>query len=217
MDILVFGIQGSGKGTQAKALALALNLPIFETGAELRKIATMDTEQGREIKKTIAKGDLVDSQTILEQLTIYFEKSGNIKGIIFDGVPRTYEQALLFDAMMTEKQRKNIVVDIQLSEQDALERLRQRRICDTCGAVFLPDYTKSVCNLCGGNLIHRGDDNPEAIQRRFAKYKSETLPVIEHYRKQGKVISVQGNQAIIDVTKDIFTQLSPLLKLEKDC
>ena len=215
MDILIFGIQGSGKGTQAKALALALNLPIFEAGAELRKMAAENTSAGHEIRTLMSTGHLVPPGIVLLRIADFLEYSATQNGVIFDGVPRTYHQALDFDEMMNRNHRDNLVINIELDEDQALARLTHRRICSKCTAVFMPEYKNDICNLCGGILIHREDDNPEAIKVRFRKYKEETRPVIEHYRKQGKVLSVDGSQPIIDVTKDIFNQLSPLLKLRK--
>lgn len=214
MDILVFGIQGSGKGTQAKALSLALNLPIFEAGAELRKIALEDTVEGNEVKKIITKGQLVPPGIILLKIADFFENSAASKGVVFDGVPRSHDQAIGFDEMLNKNHRGYLAIDIELDEASAIERLQNRRICSKCSAVFMPDYTNAICNNCGGLLIHRADDNPESIKTRFSKYKMETVPVIDHYRRQGKVITVDGSQAVIDVTKDIFNQLSPLLKLQ---
>ncbi|MBI4835756.1 MAG: nucleoside monophosphate kinase [Candidatus Abawacabacteria bacterium] len=214
MDILLFGIQGSGKGTQAKALALALNFPIFEAGAELRSLATKDTPAGNEIRSIINKGGLVPPGIILLRIADFLDNAAAIQGVIFDGVPRSYDQAVSFDEMITQKHRESLAINIELDEDEAITRLEKRRICSKCNAIFLPDYQNTICNLCGGLLIHRADDNPESIKVRFAKYKQETLPVIDHYRKQGKVLTVDGNQAVMDVTKDIFNQLSPLLKLK---
>ena len=215
MDILLFGIQGSGKGTQAKALSLALNFPIFEAGAELRKMAVQDTPTGNEIRKIISKGNLVPPGLLLLKVMDFLEHPASHSGIIFDGIPRAMEQAESFDEVMKTKHRDNLAIAIDLSENAAIERLLKRRICTTCGTAFMPDYSNDMCNHCGGILIHRADDTTEAIQTRFGKYKAETLPVIEHYQKQGKLIVVDGNQAIIDVTKDIFNQLSPQMKLRK--
>ncbi len=213
MDFLIFGIQGAGKGTQAKALALALNLPIFETGSELRKIALEDSTEGHEVKKIITKGLLVPAGILLLKVADYLENPATTAGVIFDGIPRTVAQAISFDEMLLKLHRDWLAINIVLGEEAALKRLEQRRICSKCGAVFMPDYTSSICNHCAGLLIHRADDNADAIANRFQKYKVETMPVIDHYRKQGKLITVDGNQAVLDVTKDIFNQLSPLIKL----
>lgn len=215
MDILVFGIQGAGKGTQAKAISLALGLPIYEAGAELRKLAAENTSLGEEIRKVIYTGRLVPPGIVLLRIAEYLEHPATVAGVIFDGVPRSYDQVLAFDEMMKTKKRDNLAIDIELSEGKALERLEKRRICNKCQAIFMPDYESKVCNTCGGILIHRADDNPEAIKVRFANYKKETMPVIEHFRKQGKLLTIDGDQSILDVTKDIFNQLSPLLKLKK--
>lgn len=214
MDILLFGIQGSGKGTQAKALALALNFPIFEAGAELRKMAAENTTTGNDVRNIITKGLLVPPGILLLKIADFLEYPATKPGVIFDGIPRSLDQALAFDEMISRNHRDNLAVDIQLSEEQAIERLTKRRICSKCTAVFMPNYTQDICNICGGLLIHREDDNPEAIKTRFKKYYEETVPVIQHYRNQGKVIMVDGNQEVIDVTKDIFNQLSPLLKLK---
>lgn len=215
MDILVFGIQGAGKGTQAKALALALGIPIYEAGAELRKIAAENTPLGEEVRKVIYTGRLVPPGTVLLRIADYLEHPATVAGVIFDGVPRSYDQALAFDEMMQKRHRENLAIDIELSEEQALHRLETRRICSKCHTVFMADYEGNICNVCGGLLIHRQDDNPEAIKVRFANYRKETIPVIEHYRKAGKLLTIDGDQSVLDVSKDIFNQLSPLLKLKK--
>jgi len=215
MDILVFGIQGAGKGTQAKAVSLALGLPIYEAGAELRRLAAENTPLGEEIRKVIYTGRLVPPGMVLLRIAEYLEHPATVAGVIYDGVPRSYEQAIAFDEMMKEKKRDSLAIDIELSEGKALERLEKRRICSKCQAIFMPDYESEVCNICGGVLIHRADDNSEAIKVRFANYHKETVPVIDYFRKQGKLLTIDGDQSILDVTKDIFNQLSPLLKLKK--
>ncbi len=215
MDILVFGIQGAGKGTQAKAISLALGLPVYEAGAELRKLAAENTPLGEQIRKVIYAGRLVPPGIVLLRIADYLEHPATVAGVIYDGVPRSYDQALAFDEMMKQSKRESLAVDIELSEEQALARLQKRRICSKCQTVFMPDYEGDICNVCGGVLIHRPDDNPEAIKVRFANYRKETVPVIEHYRKEGKVLTIDGDQSILDVTKDIFNQLSPLLKFKK--
>lgn len=213
MDILLFGIQGSGKGTQARALSLALNIPIFEAGAELRKLAAQTTEEGKTIRELINKGSLVPQGIILLKVADFLDHPATIDGAIFDGVPRLYEQAVAFHEMMENKHRETIAILIDLDEQSAIHRVTNRRICSRCQQTFSPEYLHQVCTTCGGVLIHRPDDEHDAIQKRIKNFYQETVPVIDHYRTLGKLLTVDGNQSVIDVTKDIFNQLSPLLKI----
>lgn len=213
MDILLFGIQGSGKGTQARALSLALNIPIFEAGAELRKLATHDNEEGKTIRELINRGALVPKGIVLMKVADFLDHPATIDGVIFDGVPRLLEQAVAFQEMMETKHRDTIAILIDLDEDSAVYRVTNRRICSRCQQTFPPEYLHEVCNSCGGILIHRADDERDAIQKRIKNFYQETVPVIDHYRTLGKLLTVDGNQSVIDVTKDIFNQLSPLLKI----
>ena len=213
MHILLCGIQGSGKGTQARALSLALNIPIFEAGAELRKIATHNTEEGNTIRELINKGALVPQGIVLLKVADFLDHPATIDGVIFDGVPRSYDQTLGFQDMMDSKHRETIAIVIDLDEETAIYRVTNRRICNRCQQTFQPEYLHQICNSCGGVLIKRVDDQKDAIEKRIQNYYQETVPVIDHYRTLGKLLTVDGNQSVIDVTKDMFNQLSPLLKI----
>ncbi len=212
MDILLFGIQGSGKGAQARALSLALNIPIYEAGAELRKLAVHNSVEGKVIREVINKGALVPPGIVLVKIAEFLEHPATTQGVIFDGVPRSYDQAIAFEEMENERHRETISILIELDEQQSIKRLSSRRICTRCQKTYAPDYKLEVCNVCGGILIKREDDQPVAVKKRIENFYRETKPVIEYYKKLGRLLTVNGDQAVIDVTKDIFNQLSPLLK-----
>lgn len=216
MNIILFGIQGAGKGTQARAIALALGIPVFEAGAELRKLALLETPEGGMIKRLINQGKLVPPGIVMTRVAGFLDETTTLDGVVFDGVPRSLDQAIALDEMLERKHRTSIAVEIRISEQCSTERVLQRRQCSRCGTAFLPEYHHHTCNLCGGLLIKRVDDTAEALQIRIANYQSRTLPVLEYYRKANKLITINGEQLVLDVTKDIFTQLSPLLHTEKD-
>ncbi|MBP6084664.1 nucleoside monophosphate kinase [Candidatus Gracilibacteria bacterium] len=216
MNIILFGIQGAGKGTQARAIALALGIPVFEAGAELRKLALLETPEGGMIRSLINQGKLVPPGIVMTRIASFLDDTATLDGVVFDGVPRSLDQAVALDEILDRKHRTSMAVEIRISEQCSTERVLQRRLCSRCGTAFLPEYHHNTCNLCGGLLVKRVDDTAEALKTRIANYQNRTLPVLEYYRKANKLITVNGEQLVLDVTRDVFTQLSPLLHTEKD-
>lgn len=227
MDIVLFGIQGSGKGTQSKFLTERYGLTYFETGSMLRRLATEDSELGKKVKTIIEAGHLVPTEVVMEIVADFLKKLPAGASALFDGIPRKKDQAEAFEAVLNAAHRAWTGVYIDLSKEEAMRRLLSRRICEKCKTVYASggtsaigaaDATNStnaadvVCERCGGKLITRSDDNPEAIGNRLNAFFNETLPVIEMYRAHDKIIAVDGTPPIADVTKMLFEKLDPLYK-----
>lgn len=212
MDLAFFGIQGSGKGTQGIKTASKYQLDMFETGAELRRLAKEDSDLGKKVKSIIESGNLVPTEVVMEIVENFIHQHQNANGILFDGIPRSKEQASAFIDLLKKYNREFKGILIELEEEIALKRLLTRRICTQCKAVYPESYKKEKCEKCGGNLETRKDDNEEAIQTRINLYKTETLPVIAEFEKNNLIIKVDGNQEIEKVSEDLFNILDNILK-----
>jgi len=211
MDFVLFGMQGSGKGTQGKLIAERHNLLTFETGAELRKLAQEESDLGKKVKSIIEAGHLVSNEVVMEIIEDFMNKLPAGTTVLFDGIPRKMEQAESFDTLMQKLGREFIGVLIEISESAALQRLTTRRICEKCKEVYPAKYEGTTCKKCGGKLITRKDDNADAIQTRLTAYSEETLPVIEKYLQEGKMIKINGEQSIEEVDAELESALIPYL------
>lgn len=212
MDIVLLGIQGSGKGTQSKFLQDRYGLAYFETGSALRKLSQEESELGTKVKSIIEAGHLVPSEVVMDIIADFMAKLPAGTQVLFDGIPRKLDQADLFEEVMNENNRAFKCVYVDLAEEEAVRRLTTRRICEKCKAVYPAVYSKEACEACGGKLITRSDDNPESIKNRLHAFFTETSPVIERYRTREALIDVNGQQSIEDVTKELFEKLDPILK-----
>lgn len=207
IDLVLFGMQGSGKGTQGKFLAKKFHVSLFETGAELRKLAKEKSALGGKIKTLIEKGHLVPNEVVMEMIENFLQKNPQGQGVIFDGIPRKKEQAESFNTLMKKLHRNFLGIFIEISEKEAMKRLGGRRICEQCHTVYPAWYKKTQCEKCEGKLITRTDDTMKSIKNRIEAYKKETLPVIDEYYAQGKLIKINGEQSIEGVQKEISLKL----------
>ncbi len=211
MDIVLFGMQGSGKGTQSQKIAAQFGLKIFETGAELRRLAEENSELGKKVKSIMTAGHLVPTEVVMEIIEDFAKQLPDGSGALFDGIPRSDDQRKQFDELMNKTGREFKGLLIEISEEEALKRLTTRRICDACKNAYPSFYDKEVCENCGGKLVTRQDDTPDAIRVRLDTFLEKTIPVIEHYKKQGKMITIRGEQSIAGVEKDILEALNSLM------
>jgi len=201
-------MQGSGKGTQARLLANKYNFNYFETGAQLRKLASENSQLGNKIKHIIESGNLVPNQVVMEMIEDYFNKIEVAKPIIFDGVPRFQEQKTSLENLLQKHMRKALGVLIEISEQEAIKRLSLRRMCPSCKTVFPSAYKEKSCEHCQSTLEVRADDTSSStIQKRLEAYKKETMPVIDEYRAQNKLIVIDGEQNIEKVESDLIEKM----------
>ena len=212
LNIIILGPQGSGKGTQAKLLAYKFGLEHIETGDALRKMKKESTGLGRKVAQIIDQGKLVSSALIMKIIGGKIMTIFRDKGIIFDGVPRSLDQAKSLENILKENGRYiTHVFFIQISEKETVNRLSKRYICDKCGKIFIIDKDAinklEKCPKCAGNIIRRKDDTPEGIRQRLALYEERTFPVVEYYRQKQKLIEINGEKSVEEVLNDIKSVL----------
>ncbi len=210
MDILLFGMQGSGKGTQGKILAQKYGLTVFEMGAELRKHIASGSSLGQKIKSIVERGDLVDDGTVMEVVQQFADFTGKEHRILFDGIPRTAGQSEKLLALIRQHGHDAFALHIKISRDEAMKRLTQRRVCQNCKEVFPAFYEAATCGACGGALVTRQDDNAAAIAKRLENYEKETLPVIKQFAAVDRLIEVDGEQPIPDVTEEMIEKAAYL-------
>ncbi len=196
MDIVLFGIQGSGKGTLGKFLVKKYNLKLFETGSELRKLSQEESELSRTVKSIVESGKLVPNEVVMELIERFMLDVKPDEAALFDGIPRQSVQAETFDTLMKKLKREFTGIYLDVPEEVAIERLSSRRLCAKCKLVYPASYGKNTCENCHTPLTTRSDDNPESIKTRLKAFYEETVPVIERYKREGKMIIMNGNQSI---------------------
>lgn len=205
--ILFMGQSGSGKGTQAKKIAADFGFNYIEMGGILRDEVKRQTDLGKQIDAIIHKeGKLVPDEMVKELIKKALEQSDHGKTIILDGYPRTLQQVHDLDKIIADKKRI-VVFDIQISDEEAMKRLTQRRICEKCKNVLPVDAKDKVCPKCGGKLIHRTDDNPEKIKERLKWAHEKVYPAMEEYKRRGVLEKINGERPIDVVHQDIKTRL----------
>ena len=212
MDLVLFGIQGSGKGTLGKIIADKYGFQIFETGSELRKLSQEDSDLARTVKSIVEAGHLVPNEVVMDIIENFMKHLPAGTKVLFDGIPRKLEQAETFDALMQKLGRTFMGILIELPEEVALKRLTTRRMCENCKTIYPAAYTKDTCEKCGRKLVTRNDDNPESIKTRIAAFFQETIPVIERYNKKNLMITMNGNQSIEDAASETLQIIDKLLK-----
>jgi len=205
MDIVLFGMQGSGKGTQGKILAEQYGLKVFDMGGALRSMIASGSDLGIKIKEVVEGGHLVSDEIIMEVVESFLEKEGKGHDVLFDGIPRTMNQANKLMSLLAGHGRDAFALHIKISEKEAIQRLTQRRICIQCKEVYPAFYTEKVCSECGGDLVTRSDDsNLDSIHQRLQNFVNETMPVIDFFYNKDRLIEVDGEQAIPDVTEEMI-------------
>ena len=209
MDLIFFGMQGSGKGTLGKTLATKYNMQIFEMGGELRKLAQTESELGKKVKSIIEAGHLVSTDVVMEIVENFMNNLAPNTNILFDGIPRKLDQAEALNALLDKHGRKYRGALLDIKEETAMHRLTTRRICKGCKAVYPVFYTKSTCETCGGELITRADDNVDAIKIRLDAFRNETIPAINLYKD---LIKINGEPSIEEVNKEAIILLDPIMK-----
>ncbi|MBT6068154.1 adenylate kinase [Candidatus Peregrinibacteria bacterium] len=212
MDLALFGIQGSGKGTQGKIIAEKYNLKLFETGAELRKLAKESSPLGLKIKAIINAGYLVPTEVVMEIIENFLQDIPTNERVLFDGIPRSKEQMEHFNNIMSKHGRTFKGVQINITKEEAMDRLLARKICSGCKAVYPAWITEEECKKCGGELTRRADDNEESIRTRLSAYENETLPVIESYKSNDQMIIVDGMGTIEEITALLALELDKIFE-----
>lgn len=202
MNILLFGKPGAGKGTQAPKLADALNAATLATGDVLRSAVREGTPLGKKAKEFMDRGDLVPDDVILGIVGEALARPEYAQGAVLDGVVRTVPQAEGLERVFKASGRRlDAVVYFDIDNDHIVERLSGRTVCDRCQTPYTGRNAGERCEKCGGTLVRRKDDEPDAIRNRLKVYESQTAPVFDWYKRNGtRVATVDAIGTVSDVT-----------------
>ncbi|MEA1872739.1 MAG: adenylate kinase [Chloroflexota bacterium] len=212
MYIVMLGAPGAGKGTQAATLSKELNLAHIASGDLFRKALEEKTELGLLAQKYMEEGKLVPDEVTIKMILERISQPDCASGCLFDGFPRTLEQAEALDRALAD-QGKSIdkAVYINVADEELVKRLSGRWICRNCQTPYhmvnSPPKTPGKCDTCGGELYQRPDDTEETVRKRLKVFYSQTMPILDYYKNQHKLAEVNGNLGIEEVGKETITAL----------
>ena len=212
MRIILLGPPGAGKGTQAAGIVEKYNIPHISTGDIFRKNIKEGTELGKKAKGYIDQGLLVPDELTVGLVTDRIAQPDCEKGFMLDGFPRNVAQAQHLDEYLKEVGISlDKVVNIEVDKDILVGRAVGRRSCKSCGATyhveFNPPKVDGVCDVCGGELYQRADDNEETVSKRIQVYLDETKPLVNYYSEEGIIANINGQQSIDNVFGDIVEAL----------
>jgi adenylate kinase len=217
--VVLLGPPGAGKGTQAKRIMERYSIPQVSTGDLLRDNVARGTELGLAAKAVMARGELVSDNLVCEMVRHRLALPDCKRGYVLDGFPRTAGQAGWLDALLEDKLFENsrptrawpIVIRLDVDYNQLLLRITGRRSCPSCGRIynvhFQPPRCDEVCDIDGTKLVTRNDDRLEVIQPRLTAYEEQTRPLATYYEMTGRLVSVNGDRPVDEVTNDIFAIL----------
>ena len=215
MNLVLMGLPGAGKGTQAERIVEEYHIPHISTGDMFRAAMKDETPLGLEAKSYMDKGELVPDEVTIGIVRDRLAKDDCQNGFLLDGFPRTVAQAEALEALLAEMDRKlDYVINIGVDKSILMERLTGRRICKACGAtyhlVFNPPANEGVCDRCGGELYQRADDNEATVKNRLEVNIQQSQPLITFYEGKGYLRNLDGQQPIDKVFADIEELLGSL-------
>lgn len=198
MNIILLGAPGAGKGSVGKPLSKTMSIPIISTGDIFRQNIKENTPLGVTAKKFIDNGELVPDSLTISIVEDRINRDDCKKGFILDGFPRTVFQAAEFEKILgTQNSAIDLVLNVQLSDDIIISRLSHRRVCRNCGETYntvsRPTKINSVCDICGGEVVKREDDNEETVKKRLETYYSQTLPLVKYYSEKGLLYNLDNN------------------------
>lgn len=213
MNIVLMGLPGAGKGTQADKIVEKYDIPHISTGDMFRAAIKGGTELGLEAKSFMDKGALVPDEVTIGIVRERLSAADCAEGFLLDGFPRTVPQAEALESLLADLgKRIEHVVNIQVEQDELVKRLTGRRICKVCGTayhlVFNPPQVEGVCDKDGGELYQRADDNPETVTNRLEVNIQQTQPLLDFYEDKGVLKNINGQQ---DIQK-VFADIDALLK-----
>jgi adenylate kinase len=212
MHVVMLGAPGAGKGTQADILSKELNSPHIASGDLFRQALEKRTNVGLLARSYMDKGELVPDEITIRMVLERIDQPDCASGCLFDGFPRTSQQAEALDQALKERGRAvDKSVYIEVSDEELLKRLSGRWLCRNCQTPYhmtnSPPRTPGRCDRCGGELYQRPDDREETVKERIKVFLAQTLPLLDYYKKQGKLVRVNGNLGAQEVAREIFSTL----------
>jgi adenylate kinase len=216
MNLVLMGLPGAGKGTQAERIVEKYNIPHISTGDMFRAAMKEETELGLKAKSFIDKGELVPDEVTIGIVRDRLGKDDCQKGFLLDGFPRTVAQADALEGILADLNKQiDFVINIDVKKDVLMERLTGRRICKNCGAtyhlVFNPPAVAGVCDKCDGELYQRADDNEETVANRLEVNLKQTEPLLNFYSDKGYLRTINGYQDIDQVFVDVNQLLGGLV------
>ena len=208
MKIVMLGAPGAGKGTQAKKISAKYNIPHISTGDIFRANIKEGTELGKKAKEYMDQGLLVPDTLVLDLIVDRLGKDDCKNGYVLHGFPRTIPQAEALEKALAEQGEKiDYALNIDVPDENIINRMSGRRACVGCGAtyhlVYAPTKVEGVCDVCGKDLILRDDDKPETVKKRLSVYHDQTKPLIDFYENAGTLRTLDGTIDIEDVFQAI--------------
>ena len=204
MKLILLGAPGAGKGTQAAILAAELGIPTISTGNILRAAIKNGTPTGIKAKTYMDEGHLVPDEVIIGIIHDRLDEDDCKNGFVLDGFPRTIPQAEALTAALEKiGQKMDYAIDVDVPDENIVNRMSGRRACLNCGATYhivsIPTKVEGICDRCGSPVVLRDDDKPETVQKRLSVYHEQTQPLIDYYTKAGILKSVDGTVDMEDV------------------
>ena len=212
MKIIMLGAPGAGKGTQAKQIEDKYSIPHISTGDIFRANIKNGTELGKKAKQYMDQGALVPDELTCDLVMDRIQQDDCKNGFVLDGFPRTIPQAEALDAALgIINEKMDYAIDVDVPDENIVNRMSGRRACLNCGATYhlvsIPPKVEGICDRCGSEIVLREDDKPETVQKRLKVYHEQTQPLIDYYKNQGILKSVDGTQPMDEVFKAIVTIL----------
>ena len=212
MKIIMLGAPGAGKGTHAKGIVAKYQIPTISTGDIFRQNIKDGTEIGKKAKSYMDAGELVPDELVCDLVVDRLAQDDCKNGYILDGFPRTIPQAAALTAALKEQGTAiDFALDIEMEDEQIVERMAGRRVCAKCGATYhvvnVPPAKEGICDACGGELQLRADDTPETVKKRLGVYHEQTAPLIAYYKEQGILHEIDGSLGLEGVAKAISAVL----------
>jgi adenylate kinase len=205
LNLIVLGKQGAGKGTQSTVLAHKYAIPHVSTGDILRNAVKAGSELGQQVASILEAGELVKDELVNALVRERFTEADAQRGVLLDGFPRTLNQAETLEAMLGDDGIK-LCINLDVPKELVIQRLSSRRVCQECGTTYKDSDVEAIsgtCSNCGGDVIQRTDDYPDAIRTRLETYERDTEPLLAFYDERDLLVTVNGDQSPDDVTAAI--------------